>query len=172
MDDEFESNEFPLAYLITVRTYGTWLHGDDKLSVDRHGFNVYGSPRRAANAKLKSTMQKNMRGRAFVLNDRQRATVKQAVNEVCDNRGYYLWAMNVLTNHLHTVVSAQSKPEPIANAFKSYSTRKLRESKLIPQDAKPWSRGRSRRYLWKPKQVTRAIDYVLFGQGDIPDFDD
>ena len=72
-DSDFERNEFPLAYLITVRCYGTWLHGDERLTVDRHGLDVY---------------------------------------------------------------------------------------------------GRSRRYLWKPKHVSRAIDYVLYGQGDIPDFND
>ena len=172
MDDEFETNVFPLAYLITVRTHGTWLHGDDRFSVDRHGFNVYGRPRRAANANLENSMRKNMRGRAIVLNDTQRATVKQAVNEVCENRDYYLWAVNVRTNHFHAVVSAQSKPEPIANAFKSYSTRKLRERNLIPRGITVWARGRSRRYLWRLKHVNRAIDYVLYGQGDIPDFDD
>ena len=37
---------------------------------------------------------------------------------------------------------------------------------------RPWARGRSRRYLWKPQHVARAIFYVLYGQGDIPDFDD
>ena len=24
----YEENEFPLAYLLTFRTFGTWLHGD------------------------------------------------------------------------------------------------------------------------------------------------
>ena len=26
----WDDNEFPLAYLITFRTYGTWLHGDER----------------------------------------------------------------------------------------------------------------------------------------------
>ncbi len=29
------SLEFPPAYLITFRTYGSWLHGDEKGSIDR-----------------------------------------------------------------------------------------------------------------------------------------
>jgi hypothetical protein len=33
----------PLAYFITFRTYGSWLHGDDRGSVDR-GHNEFGSP--------------------------------------------------------------------------------------------------------------------------------
>ena len=31
---------------------------------------------------------------------------------------------------------------------------------------------KGRRYLWKPQHVARAIFYVLYRQGDIPDFDD
>ena len=171
-DSKFDHNEFPLAYLITVRSYGTWLHGDERLAVDRHGLNVYGRRRRAANAQLESVMRQNMIQDPFLLNESQRDAVKEAVREVCDYRGYVLSAVNVLTNHFHAVASAQSKPAPIANAFKSYATRKLRERGLIGKDVRPWVRGKSRRYLWKPKHVLRAIDYVLYGQGDIPDFDD
>ena len=47
-----------------------------------------------------------------------------------------------------------------------------RELALIGKTIRPWARGKSRRYLWKPKHVTQAIDYVRYGQGDIPEFDD
>ena len=171
-ESEFDCNEFPLAYLITIRCYGTWLHGDERLAVDRHGLNIYGRRRRPANTKLEGLMRENMKQDAFLLSDEQRTVVKEAINEVCDFRKYDLWAINVLTNHFHAVVSAQSKPEPIADAFKSYSTRKLREAGLISNEVRPWARGKSRRYLWRPKHVSRAIGYVLYGQGDIPDFEE
>ena len=172
-DYDFDDNEFPLAYLITIRCYGTWLHGDDRLTVDRHGLNIYGTKRRAATPKLEALMTRNMKEEPVVLNERQRAVVKDAINEVCDYRRYDLKAINVRTNHAHAVVSAQSKPEPIVDAFKSYSTRKLPETGSLAGNVRPWARGRSRRYLWKPQHVSRAIDYVLYGQGDIiPDFDD
>jgi len=117
-------------------------------------------------------MKQNMVQEPVVLDPRQRKVVKEAIKEVCNHRGFDLWAVNVLTNHAHAVVSAQSKPEPIADAFKAYSTRKLRRTGLIGADTRPWARGRSRRYLWKPQDVARAIFYVLYGQGDLPDFDD
>jgi REP element-mobilizing transposase RayT len=170
--DEFDHNEFPLAYLITVRCYGTWLHGGGRLSVDRHGLNVYGRQFRPANVRLENVMRENMADQPVLLSECQRRVVKDAIEEVCRHRGSDLRAINVLTNHFHTVVSARSKPEPIADAFKSYSTRKLRAEGLIGREIRPWARGRSRRYLWKPKHLTRAIDYVLYGQGDLPDFDD
>ncbi len=60
----------------------------------------------------------------------------------------------------------------MSNEFKAYATRKLRDKGLAEANQKVWSRGKSRRYLWKMKHVERAIDYVLFGQGgEIPDFD-
>jgi len=32
---ESDNERIPLAYLITFRSYGTWLHGDERGSVDR-----------------------------------------------------------------------------------------------------------------------------------------
>jgi REP element-mobilizing transposase RayT len=57
--------------------------------------------------------------------------VEQAVREVCTNRGYWLRAINVRTNHVHTVVSAAIKPEPILQAFQAYATRELRRAGLL-----------------------------------------
>ena len=73
MDDcDFERTDFPTAYLITIRSYGTWLHGDERLSVDRRGHNLYGTPRRAVNTKLEAVMKQNMKRDAILLNDKQR----------------------------------------------------------------------------------------------------
>ncbi len=46
---DFNYSDFPLAYLITIRCYGTWLHGDERGSVDRK-YNRYGTPRIAPNS--------------------------------------------------------------------------------------------------------------------------
>ncbi len=179
MEYEYDYGDFPLAYLITLRTYGTWLHGDERLSVDRHGFNKYGTPRLDANPNLESRMLQSLKHKPVLFNENQRKIVEKAVTEVCEYRGYVLQAINVRSNHLHCVVSAQIKPKLIADAFKSYATRHLRQNNLIDGEAKVWACGRSRRYLWKPRHVSLAIEYVLYGQGDIildiidcPEFDD
>lgn len=103
----------------------------DRLTVDRHGLNIYGTPRRAANPKLLRLTRQKMKEEPVLLKESQRAVVKMAINEVCDYRRYDLKAINVRTNHAHVVVTAQSKPEPIVDAFKSYSTRRLRDAGLI-----------------------------------------
>ena len=47
---EFNDDHTPLAYLITFRCYGTWLHGDSRGSVDRF-HNRYGAPLIAPNRR-------------------------------------------------------------------------------------------------------------------------
>ena len=74
--------------------------------------------------------------------------------------------MNVRSNHLHAVVTANVKPELVINAFKANATRELRASGLVRLEQTIWSRGGSRRYLWKDKQVARAVDYVRYDQGE------
>ena len=163
---DWDDNAFPLAYLITIRTYGTWLHGDLRGSVDRHGQNIFGMPRIEPNAELTRIMREEMNGSPFVMNISQRLAVHREIEDVCRRRSYLLRALNVRTNHLHSVVSAEVRPEVIINAFKSNATRAMREQKLIGREAKVWSLGKSRRYLWKPRSVALAIDYTLNQQGE------
>lgn len=113
-------------------------------------------------------MKSELKQSPVVLNDSQRKAAESAIRELCEQRGYSLQAINVRSNHAHAVVSAQARPERIADAFKAFATKKLREEKLFPKGLRIWSRGRSRRYLWKPRHVAKAIDYVLYGQGDVP----
>lgn len=162
---DFDDNEFPLAYLITMRTYGTWVHGDERGSMDRK-HNVYRTPKIASNLSLQKSDKKQLKHPPVTLNARQRPAVEKAIREVCQHRPYILRAINVRTNHVHTVVTAMQDPEPILDAFKAYATRKLRRAKLMPVKVKPWARHGSTVYLWKEKDVAKAIEYVMLGQGD------
>jgi REP element-mobilizing transposase RayT len=162
---DFDDNEFPLGYLITFRCYGTWLHGDQRGSMDRK-HNVYGTPKIVANTQLKRSDSSQQKHGPIVLDVRQRKVVETAVREVCEYRKYLLRAVNVRTNHAHTVVTAMRKPEPILDAFKSYATRALRQAGLLPTHVRPWARHGSTIYLWKERDVAKAIEYVVLGQGD------
>ena len=68
--------------------------------------------------------------------------------------------MNVRTNHIHIVCSANEPPEKVMNAFKAYATRRLRADNLIGLEAKVWTRHGSTRYLWDGVGQHQAIDYV------------
>ncbi|MEJ7624515.1 MAG: transposase [Pyrinomonadaceae bacterium] len=164
--EAWDENLFPLAYLLTFRTFGTWLHGDERTSVKRDGWNRYGHPRYRANKTLERWMAEEMPHRPVLLSDPIRQVVDQAIRELCERRGYSLRALNVRTNHVHAVVSVALKPERIVDSMKAAATNALRIRELIDVNTKVWSRGRSRRYLWKPRHVAAAIEYTLYGQGD------
>jgi REP element-mobilizing transposase RayT len=162
---DFDDNEFPLAYLITFRCYGTRVHGDERYSVDRR-HNVYGAPKISPNRILQNSDANQLKHPPQRLDAPKRQVVEEAVREVCNYRRYILRAINVRTNHVHTVVTAMRKPEPVLIAFQAYSTRALRKQKLTPPDLKPWARHGSTIYLWKERDVEKAIEYVLWSQGD------
>lgn len=164
----YEESEFPLAYLLTFRTYGTWLHGDERHSVDRHGRNAYGTPDISPNKIFHGTMKSELKQPVIILNALQRVAAEAAVRELCERRKYHLRAINARSNHVHSVVSVRAKPERLVDAFKAAATKRLREEKLFPKELQIWSRGRSRLYVWKPRHVVKAVEYVLYGQGDVP----
>jgi hypothetical protein len=168
---DWDDKEFPLAYFITIRTHGTWLHGDERTSVDRHSKNVYGSHRIGLDPLYSAKMEQNLSSSAFLLDGPKRSVVDSEIQNVCNTREYFLRAINVRTSHAQVVVSALTHPNTVMSAFKSNATRELREAGLVIKDQKVWSRGGSTKYLWKPRNVNVAIDYTLNQQGDdLPNF--
>ena len=85
-NSDWDDNEFPLAYLITIRTHGTWLHGDVRGSVERHGRNLYGADRIPLDPVFSVKMERNMESEKFLLDGPKRRVVETAVRRVCDFR--------------------------------------------------------------------------------------
>jgi len=71
------------------------------------------------------------------------------------------------------VVNADRDSELVLIALKANATRQLRADGLWAYAFSPWARKGSERKLWTDRSVARAIEYVLYGQGnDLPDLDD
>jgi len=160
----------PLAYLITFRCYGSWLHGDARGSIDRY-HNQYDTPFIPPDERWQQYNLRALERSPVELDTAQRTAVAAAIRLTCEIRGWRLRAINVRTNHVHTVVSASSRPGLVLNAFKANATRRMRETGCWTHAYSPWSDRGSKRYLWTPRSVGRAIEYVINGQGDkLPDF--
>jgi REP element-mobilizing transposase RayT len=168
----WNNTEIPLAHFITFRSYGTWLHGDERGSVDRHN-NGYGDPYYDPNAKWKKLSVQYSKAEPVVLNAEQRKATEAAIRETCEKRGWSLLAVNIRTNHVHSVVSPGSlNPSMALNGFKANATRMMRESGCWKLKSSPWAAKGSKRRLWNERHIELAIDYVINGQGeDLPDFD-
>ncbi|MGB7203372.1 MAG: transposase [Pyrinomonadaceae bacterium] len=164
----YEENTVPLAYLLTFRTFGTWLHGDERTSIQREHDGRQRTSRLAPNVPLEESMRGELNESPTIFSPTQRKIVEAAMMETCDFRGYMNRAINVRTNHAHVVASAMIKPEKLVNDLKSYATRRLREEGEFSASDKIWSRGASTRYLWKPRHVEAAVEYVIYGKGDVP----
>ena len=168
----WNDTDTPLAYFISFRSYGTWLHGDNRGSIDRF-HNRYGDPYLPESEAWERHNRKQRKADPFIPRARERQAVQKAIRETCSIRKWHLQALNVRTNHVHTVVTANRKPELVLNAFKANATRQLREDRLWPHQLSPWADKGSKIRLWNERSVANAIDYVLNGQGDdLPSFDD
>lgn len=168
----WNDTDLPLAYLITFRCYGTWLHGDERGSVDRF-HNKYKTPRIQPRQEWQKYNRNQLQCEPVILNAKQRKLVEDAIREVCTFRAWRLLAVSVRTNHVHSVVClGTTKPERAMNNLKAYATRKMRQNGCWISEHSPWVDKGSKRYLWNERSVGLAIDYVINGQGDdLPDFD-
>ncbi|MGI9056779.1 MAG: transposase [Pyrinomonadaceae bacterium] len=168
----WNDRDTPVAYLITFRCYGTWLHGDNRGSVNKFN-NKFLSPFIKSNKSWEAENNNKLKGEVVILNAEQRTIVEETIREVCKFKDWVLHALNVRTNHVHIVVSTGNHSVKSAlNAFKAYSTRNLRKYNLWNLKHSPWSDKGSQRYLWNEKSLETAIEYVVSKQGSkLPDFD-
>src|SRR5438876_10021431 len=77
----------PLAYFITFTTYGTWLHGDERGSVDR-GHNQFDSPWLEPDSSRFAAGRSRMAQAAYALDAARREVVRAAVVDDCRYRAW------------------------------------------------------------------------------------
>src|SRR5688572_4194042 len=104
----WNDTDIPLALFLTFRAYGTWLHGDERGSVDRHN-NVYGTPRIQPNDHLESITRARLKFPPVRLDARRRTSIEASVRETAAKRGWGLGAFNIRTNHVHIVAAVGAK---------------------------------------------------------------
>ena len=158
-------DDIPIAYFITIRCYGTRLHGNPDGSV-HHRKNIRGTPFVPEYPYLVRHQEKKLKNPPYHLDEPRRQIVLKAIKEVCKYRNWDLFAAHVRTNHFHVVVQALCRPEKAMNAFKSYSSRYLNKACIDPKGQKRWARHGSTVYLWEENQLEQAVNYVLREQGE------
>jgi REP element-mobilizing transposase RayT len=134
---EFREDHIPLAYFMTFRAFGTWLHGREG-SVDRF-HNIYRTPKLQANTPRYKYNSQLLAQPPVQLGTLRRRTIKSAIKETCEIRGWHLWAVNIRSNHVHTVVTAPCDPERVLIALKANATRQMREAGYWRSERSPWS---------------------------------
>lgn len=164
-DDEFADDQTPIAFFITFRTYGSWLHGDERASVDRF-HNKYGTPKLAPNWLREQFETGLLKMPPVRLSPIQRKVVAEAIRETCKKQNWGLWARNVRTNHVHVVVTANCNSKTVRSRLKAGATKLMRERRCWNRKESPWADKGSRRKIFNRKSLIAAIEYVLYDQGE------
>ena len=153
----------PLAYLVTFSCYGTNLPGQPEASVDKRN-NRYGEEYAPEAPGLCGYAASRMAGRSFTLDQEGRSHCREAIVGFCNSRNISLVALHVRTTHVHLVAATCLPADRVLNGLKAACSRKL--NRVSGAARRHWTRGGSKRWLWRPDQLVAAVDYVLRQQGE------
>ena len=150
-----------MVYLLTFGCYGQWLPGDERGSVDRSRGQSRGGPI-VPSSYLVEESRRVMPSSGVVLSLAEAETVLEAIQEVCDFRGWGLIAAHVRSTHVHVVVDLPVEPSSALRDFKAYASRGLN---LGRPARRYWSRGGSKRRLLTAEAIRSAVRYAAEEQG-------
>ena len=154
-----------MRYFITFACYGSHVRGDGSGSVDRK-HNIPGSRRLRADPGRAAGERSRMDQAPYVLDLSRRASVLEAIAEVCKHRAWGLLAAHIRSTHAHVVVDAEVRPEKVMSDLKSYASRRLSGLGVDGPDRRRWARHGSTLWLKSDEDVRTAIRYVVDGQGE------
>jgi REP element-mobilizing transposase RayT len=148
----------PIAFFLTIATYGTWLPGDARGWVEyRHGWQL-------PDPVLELESRARMTEDACLLTADERAIVQKQVAETCQHRGWTLHAVNCRSNHMHAVISAPGvHPKKIRADLKAWCTRRLKELSDATRE-NWWADRGSIRWIFDDQGLETVIVYATDAQ--------
>jgi REP element-mobilizing transposase RayT len=157
-------------WLLTWRTYGTWLPGDPRGSVTRvregDGPRVEhdtpGTPVEPPMPGLEASARAGMTAEPAFLDAAQADAAVDQFRETAAFRGWQLLAAAAMCNHVHVVVGVPGDPSPdkLLGDFKAWGTRRLNDGWGRRPNGTWWADGGSKRKLADERAVRAAVAYV------------
>jgi REP element-mobilizing transposase RayT len=154
-----------MAYFLTFTTYGTWLPGKAKGSVDDE-HNFFGTPFVEADAQRERQAREAMTQPPYVMGLAEQLIACKAMVELSRERDWDLLALHVRSNHAHAVISAERDPERLMSDLKGRASRELALAGFDGANRRRWTRHGSTRHLFREEEVEAAVRYTLDGQGE------
>ncbi|MBI2806884.1 MAG: transposase [Planctomycetes bacterium] len=144
----------PLAFLLTWTTYGSWTRGDSRGWVKKGESGI-----KAEDVPLNARAGADQKETTLLLDEKQRHVVDTTIRDHCKFRGWTLHAINVRTNHVHVVVTADRDPDDVMTQFKAWCSRKLKVTDS--ERERWWTKGGSTKWINDEAYLANAIRYVL-----------
>ncbi len=156
-----------IAYHLNWTAYGTWLPGDER------GWVQSGVPAtQPPDPERERRAELCMAEARVLLAPEQRELVAQTIQDHCRIRGWTLHAVNVRSNHVHVVVTANREPKEVMDQFKAWYSRKLSDHAGLKEPVartagrrRWWTEGGSKKVIATEEYLREAIEYVLERQG-------
>jgi len=101
-----------------------------------------------------------MKEQSVLLNMNQRKKVHQVCLRHAKIRGWVLHAINVRSNHVHLVVTADADPKKVRDQFKANATRVLRQPPDAIVHEKIWTRGGDTEIIDGDESLEQVVLYV------------
>lgn len=100
----------------------------------------------------------------YILHENARLIVRDAIITFCIEKGWFLRAVHVRSNHVHVVISADREPGRLMSDLKARASRELNRAAMDTQFNR-WTRHGSTRHLFDDTSVAAAVSYSLHNQG-------
>jgi len=137
--------------MVTWRTYGSWLPGDER------GYVIDGQIL-PGNLKTLERNQKRQKSPAVKLNKQEIQLIRQIILNEAKRIGQKIVALTVCTNHVHlTARTNTSSIEDIVGRYKSITTRALWK---IGRKGRIWTKGYDKRFCFTEEELAQRIQYV------------
>ena len=140
-----------IGYMLTWRTYGTWLQGDER------GYVKDGEILKP-NPKLEKSNLSSLKQQIITLDPQRKITVQNAIVEEAKRIDHKIYAIAVCSNHVHIV--AENNHTPINQAVKRYKNVATAALKRTGLNAKLWTKGFDKRFCFTEKELKQKIEYV------------
>ena len=146
----------PLAFHITIGTYGARPPGSERPHVDM-AHNVYGEPLAPTDPVRAAAARVRMTHDAVAMTADQRREVQSAVADVAARYGWTVHAVAARSDHTHVVVTADRDGQALRDAIKAVASRWLNKR----FGSRPWwAENGSVKYIWTADYLATATQYV------------
>jgi REP element-mobilizing transposase RayT len=157
-------------WLLTWTTYGAWLPGDERGFVgatrQKNGVksirNQPGTEYDRDRPHLAGFARATRKLPAVRLTREQAVAVCRQIRSTAEVRGWKLFAVAVMANHVHLVVGVPGDPQPgtLLRDFESYCARELNKEWSRDVPLRWWTKSGSNRKLGDESALFAAIRYV------------
>jgi REP element-mobilizing transposase RayT len=152
-------SHYPLAYHITFGTYGTRLHGGDRVTVHRPD-NEFGDPLIGVDGEWERIEQSLLRFPPRELTIDQRLFIEDTVPSICQRGGWTFVDTAAAPDHVHNVLEAQVDGKDVRKWLKRWLSEALSKRWPLQPEQVWWAECGSVKWVWFDDYYGRVKKYV------------